>query len=60
MCAGGVTSLAAAGVPPAQIQAIGRWKSDTFEHYICRHPTLLQVVLFHGRSIHDPPFANVS
>ena len=29
MCAGGVTSLAAAGVPPVQIQAIGRWKSDT-------------------------------
>ena len=54
MRAGGATSLAAAGVPPSQIQAIGRWRSDTFECYIRRHPTLLQAVLFHGRSIHDP------
>ena len=60
MRAGGATSLAAAGVPTSQIQAIGRWTSDTFEHYIHRHPTLLQAVLFHGRSIHDPPFANIS
>ena len=60
MCAGGVTSLAAAGVPPVQIQAIGRWKSHTIECYIRRHPTRLQAVLFHSRSIHDPPFANVS
>ena len=60
MHAGGTASLAAAGVPPSQIQAIGRWRSDTFEHYICRHPTLLQAVLFHSWSIHDPPFANVS
>ena len=34
--AGGATSLAAAGVPPAQIQAIGRWQSDTFQRYIRR------------------------
>ena len=60
MRAGGATSLAAAGVPPSQIQAIGRWRTDTFERYIRHHPTLLQAVLFHGRSIHDPPFANVS
>ena len=60
MRSGGATSLAAAGVPPSQIQAIGRWRSDTFECYIHRHPTLLQAVLFHGWSIHDPPFANVS
>ena len=60
MYAGGATSLAAAGVPPSQIQAIGRWRSDTFKCYICRHPTLLQAVLFNGQSIHDPPFANVS
>ena len=60
MCAGGATSLAAAGVPPSQIQAIGRWRSDTIERYIRRHPTLLQALLSHGRSIHDPPFANVS
>ena len=60
MRAGGITSLAAAGVPPSQIQAIGRWRSDTFECYIRCHPTLLQAVLFHGWSIYDPPFANVS
>ena len=60
MRAGGAVSLTAAGVPPSQIQAIGRWRSDTLERYIRRHPTLLQAVLFHGRSIHDPPFANVS
>ena len=58
MRASGATSLAAADVPPAKIQAIGRWKSDTFERYIRRHPTLLQAVLFHGRSIHDPSFAS--
>ena len=57
--AGGATSLAAAGVPPSQIQAIGRWRSDTFECYIHCHPTLLQAVLFHGQSIHDPLFADV-
>jgi len=57
MCADGATSLAAAGVPPSQIQAIGRWKLDTFEWYIWHHPTLLQAVLFHGRSVHEPPFA---
>ena len=39
MRAGGATSLTAAGVPPSQIQAIGRWRSDTFERYIRRHPT---------------------
>ena len=60
MRAGGATSLAAAGVPPSQIQAIGQWKSeDSFERYIRRHPTLLQAVLFHGQSIHEPPFADV-
>lgn len=56
MQAGGVTSLAAAGVPPSQIQAIGWWHSATFERYIHRHPTLLQAVLFQGRSVHDLPF----
>ena len=59
MHAGGAISLAATGVPPVQIQAIGRWKLDTFKHYIHHHPMLLQAVLFHGQSIHDPPFANV-
>ena len=59
MHAGGATFLAAAGVTPSQIQAIGRWRSDAFEGYICCHAILLQAVLFHGQSIHDPPFANV-
>ena len=57
MRAGGTTSLAAAGVPSSQIQVIGQWRSDTFEHYIHCHPTLLQAVLFHGQSIHNSPFA---
>ena len=49
------TSLPAAGGPPSEIQAIGQWKSDSFECYIRRHSTLLQAVLFHGQSIHDLP-----
>lgn len=59
MRAGGATSLAAAGVPPAQIQAIGRWKSPAFERYIRKNPTLLQALIFHGRPVHEPPFAAV-
>ena len=59
MRAGGATSLAAAGVPSLQIQAIGRWNSAAFERYIHRHPTLLQAILFQGHSVHDPPFARV-
>ena len=43
--AGGATSLAAAGVPSTQIQAIGRWKSAAFERYIRRHPTVLQALV---------------
>ena len=54
-----MTSLATAGVLSAQIQAIGRWKSDTFEYYIRHHSTLLQAVLFHGQSIHDLSFDNI-
>ena len=46
MRAGGATFLAASGVAPAQIQAIGRWRSDTWERYIRTHPTLLQSMLF--------------
>ena len=57
--AGGATSLTAAGVPSSQIQAIGHWKSAAFEHYIRWHPTVLQALIFHGRGIHDPPFAIV-
>ena len=57
--AGGATSLAAAEVPSSQIQAIGHWKSAAFEHYIRRHPTVLQALIFHGRGIHNSPFAVV-
>ena len=59
MRAGSATSLAAAGVPSSQIQAIGRWNSAAFERYIHRHPTLLQAVLFQGHLVHDPPFVRV-
>jgi len=38
MRSGGATSLAAAGVPPAQIQAIGRWTSTAWQRYIRKHP----------------------
>lgn len=55
--AGGATSLAAAGVPPAQIQAIGHWSSSAWQRYVRKHPVLLQTLLFHGRPIHNPPFA---
>ena len=57
--AGGATSLAAAGVLTSQIQSIGRWKSTAFERYIRRHPTVLQALIFHGRAVHDPPFAAI-
>ncbi|KIK75720.1 hypothetical protein PAXRUDRAFT_835568 [Paxillus rubicundulus Ve08.2h10] len=59
MRAWGTTSLAVAGVPPDRIRAIGRWKSTAWERYVRKNPTLLQALLFHGRSIHDPPFAFV-
>ena len=59
MHTGGATSLAAAGVPSSQIQAISHWNSATFECYIHRHPTLLQTVLFQGHSVHHLPFAHV-
>ena len=48
MRAGGATFLAASGIAPAQIQAIGRWRSQTWERYIRSHPTLLQAFLFPG------------
>ncbi|KAL4068728.1 hypothetical protein V8B97DRAFT_1872904 [Scleroderma yunnanense] len=54
---GGATSLAAAGVPPSQIQAIGAWSSLAWQRYVRKHPVLLQTLLFHGRPLHDPPFA---
>lgn len=30
---------AGSATSPSQIQAIGRWKSDTYERYIQRHPS---------------------
>nr|GAT53394.1 predicted protein [Mycena chlorophos] len=50
--AGGATSLAEAGVPPATIQAIGQWASDAFQIYIRKNPVLLQAMLF-GRPAHQ-------
>jgi hypothetical protein len=57
MRAGGATSLAEAGVPPHQIQAIGRWASNAFQIYMRKNPTLLQSMLFGGRSAHDGQLA---
>lgn len=59
MRAGGATSLAAAGLSPEHIRAVGRWRSGTWERYVRKNPTLLQALLFHGRSVHDPPFASI-
>lgn len=58
---GGATSLAAAGVPASEIQAIGRWSSDSFRSYIRKNQTLLIAIVFNGRSAHDgrDPFALV-
>lgn len=44
--AGGATALAAAGVPPHIIQAMGRWSSDTFQIYIRKHPAVLAALLY--------------
>ena len=41
MRAGGATFLAELGVPPALIQARGRWTSDAFLIYIRKNPALL-------------------
>jgi hypothetical protein len=50
---GGATSLAEAGVPPATIQAIGRWSSESFKIYIRKNPVLLHAILV-GRPAHQP------
>ncbi|KAG1873558.1 putative retroelement protein [Suillus subalutaceus] len=47
MRGGGATALAASGIAPALIQAAGRWSSDEFQKYICKHPFLLHL-LIHG------------
>ena len=57
--AGGAMSLAVAGVLPPQIQAIGHWSSSAWQCYVRKNPTLLQMLLFHGWPIHDPPFSSV-
>ncbi|KAL4062039.1 hypothetical protein V8B97DRAFT_1859452, partial [Scleroderma yunnanense] len=38
LCSGGTIPLAATGVPLLQIQAIGRWSSLAWQHYVCKHP----------------------
>ena len=56
---GGATSLATAGVPPSQIQAVGGWSSSAWQHYVHKHHVLLQTLLFHGRPLHDSPFTSL-
>jgi hypothetical protein len=46
MRAGGATSLAENGVPPAIIQLMGRWSSDAFLIYIRKSPVLIQALLY--------------
>jgi hypothetical protein len=53
MRAGGATSLAEAGVSPHIIQAIGRWKSDTWQIYVRKNPVLIQAMIFGGKAIHE-------
>jgi hypothetical protein len=43
---GGATFLALKNVPDEQIQAIRRWSSDTWKIYICKHPVLLQSLIW--------------
>jgi hypothetical protein len=45
MRTGGATALAAAGVVPALIQAVGCWSSDCFQMYIRQHPFLLHLLI---------------
>jgi hypothetical protein len=47
MQAGGATTLALSGTPPYVIQAIGRWPSDKWQKYVCKH-AYLQQALLHG------------
>lgn len=32
---------------------------EIWERYVRKNAALLQALLFHGRPIHDPPFANI-
>ncbi|CCM05978.1 uncharacterized protein FIBRA_08219 [Fibroporia radiculosa] len=54
---GGATALAEIGMTPALIQASGRWSSDTFQAYICKHPTLLAALLFARNAPHASTIA---
>jgi len=49
MRAGGATSLAEHGVPPAIIQPLGRWSSQAYLIYIRKNPTLIQAMLYSDR-----------
>ncbi|CAA7267957.1 unnamed protein product [Cyclocybe aegerita] len=53
--AGGATHYAITGVPSHIIHAMGCWKSDTFEIYICQHPALLTVLLFSSTTQDNSP-----
>jgi hypothetical protein len=48
MRAGGATTLAEAGVPSDQIQAIGRWASEAWKIYIRKNPVLITALRFGG------------
>lgn len=45
MRAGGATALAEAGVAPSIIQAIGRWRTDTWTAYVRKHPALFNAFI---------------
>jgi hypothetical protein len=49
--AGGATSLAEHGVPPAVIQPMGRWSSAAWLIYICKSPALIQALLYSDRRV---------
>ena len=59
LCADGATSLAEAGVAPDVIQAAGRWSSDTWCIYVCKHPLVLHA-LMHGRPAHQTSHSDPS
>ena len=45
MRSGGATALAVAGVPASQIQAIGRWSSDSWQVYVRKHPVIIHALM---------------
>lgn len=49
MRAGGATLLAELGTAPHLIQATGRWKSESFQLYIRKHPVLLNALILARR-----------